>query len=455
MENKYELIIDYVEKEIKSGNFKAKLPSIRALAIKFNCSNSTVIRAYSELEKKSLIYSMPKSGYFVLENKLFTYKTLDKDKFNFSSGEPCPFILPVDEFQNFINTSINKYKNSLFGYGYYEGFSPLKTTLCKMDKDKGISLDEDNLFFCNGAQQALSIISLMKFPNNKNGILIENPSYNIYLGWLKINNSKVYTIARTESGIDMDLLEDIFKNGNIKFFYTIPRLHNPLGTSYSEEIKQNIIELANKYDVYIVEDDYLSDLNDVNNKPLKYYDTNDRVIYLKSFSKILLPGIRVASTYLPNSLKEHFREFKTFLELQSNILFQSALNDYILSGAYDTYINSLKKHYGNKMKQYNEYMGNNNIDLYYTSPVNGLFSYLKFPKELNLDNLINTLKANNILVRDTKYFYYNKESYNNSIRLSFAKINPETMEEGMNLLFTIIESFIKTNDSKVPKLLEI
>ncbi|MEW8957276.1 winged helix-turn-helix domain-containing protein, partial [Clostridium sp.] len=91
MENKYELIIDYIEKEIKNGNFKSKLPSIRALAIKFNCSNSTVIRAYSELEKKSLIYSMPKSGYFVLENKLFTYKDIDKDSFNFSSGEPCPF----------------------------------------------------------------------------------------------------------------------------------------------------------------------------------------------------------------------------------------------------------------------------------------------------------------------------------------------------------------------------
>ncbi|MEW8957060.1 aminotransferase class I/II-fold pyridoxal phosphate-dependent enzyme, partial [Clostridium sp.] len=283
----------------------------------------------------------------------------------------------------------------------------------------------------------------------------ESPTYNIYIGWLNINKSKVYTISRKENGIDMELLENIFKNGDIKFFYTIPRLHNPLGTSYDEETKKNIVDLANKYDVYILEDDYLNDLNETNNKPIKYYDTEDRVIYLKSFSKILLPGIRVASTYLPDSLKDNFREFKTFSELQSNIIFQSALNDYILSGAYDTYINSLKNHYGSKMKIYNDYLKNNNIDLDYTSPINGLFAYVNLPKELNIDNIINTLRANNIIVRNSKFFYYNKEDCIKSIRLSFAKINPETMEKGISTLFTILKDSVSNNHCNMPKLLEI
>lgn len=456
MENKYDIIVNYIESEIKKESFKSKLPSIRALAIKFSCSNSTVIRAYSELEKKGLIYSMPKSGYFILENSLFKQNNLMQDKFDFSSGEPNESIFPVAQFQKYIDISINSYGTSLFNYGHSDGFSQLKTTLCNKYSEKGLNVTEESIYFSNGAQQSISLLSLMKFHNNKDSILVESPSYNIYLGWLKLTKSKVYTIPRGIDGIDLNLLEDLFKNKDLKFFYTMPRLHNPLGTSYNEETKKQILYLANKYDVYILEDDYLSELNNISNKPIKYYDSYEKVIYLKTFSKILLPGARLATISLPEKILEDFRQFKTFCELQGNAVFQCALNEYILSKDYDDYMQNLKIYYDRKMEILKEIINNNSdLNLGFTNPTSGLFSLIQLPNTLNMDEFLSNLRGNKIYIRHGKYFYYNNSENINTARISVAKCNEKEISHGISTLFAILRESLKSNVLKRPKILEL
>lgn len=110
----------------------------------------------------------------------------------------------------------------------------------------------------------------------------------------------------------------------------MPRLHNPLGTSYTRREKEKIIELADKYDVYIVEEDYLADFEQ-NSKvdPIFSYDTNQRVIYLKSYSKIMFPGLRIGIAVLPEKTTEEFGKYKKLADIDSPMISQAALEIYI------------------------------------------------------------------------------------------------------------------------------
>lgn len=143
------------------------------------------------------------------------------------------------------------------------------------------------------------------------------------------------TIERRIDGINLEELEEQFKSGKIKFFYTIPRFHYPLGHSYSDQEKRAILDLANQYGVYIVEDDYLGDLDSKKGQTFHYLDTEDRVIYIKSFSTSLFPALRITALILPNALKEAFVSYKNILDYDSNLIMQKALSLYIDSQLFE------------------------------------------------------------------------------------------------------------------------
>ena len=123
---------------------------------------------------------------------------------------------------------------------------------------------------------------------------------------------------------------------------------NPTGISYSKEKKLKILELANKYDFYIIEDDYLSELifdENIKHEPFRVLDTNDRVIYIKSFSKIFLPGIRLGYIICPEEFRESIQNSKINTDIATSTLMQRALEMYIKEGYWIGYIDDLKNGY--------------------------------------------------------------------------------------------------------------
>ncbi|SUY46940.1 transcriptional regulator [Clostridium putrefaciens] len=432
---KYEFIINYINHEIEIGNFNDKLPSIRALAIKFSCSNSTVIRAYSELEKQNLIYALPKSGYFVVDNKLKYYNINESTIIDFSSGEPDMKILPYEDFQKSFEKAIEEYKYNIFGYSLSSGFTPLKESVLSLFKQSHLDCSLDKIFITSGGQQALSILSTLNFGEDRESILVEQPTYNIFLKWLNINKFNVIGIERDFNGIDLNKLEHIFKNKKIKFFYTMPRMQNPLGTSLSEDDKKQIVYLANKYGVYIVEDDYLSDLNDASSHPLYKYDKNQKVIYIKSFSKTLIPGIRLAACIIPQKIINEFSNYKVSLDLVSTVPMQGALSSFIDSGHYNNYTYKLKNFYGSRMRTLkHELDGFLDFNLEHCVPNNGMFSLIKLPNT-NIDEFINIMSTKDISIRDGSNFYLKEFTHIPSLRISLCNVNEDNIIKGMDHMF--------------------
>ena len=437
MERKYEEVIKYIEELASSNQLRqgGRLPSIRSLAAQFKCNKSTIIRAYTELEANHEIYSIPKSGYYLVEkNPSYDseYATID-----FSAVMPDPKLLPYKEFNHCINKAVELYKKSLFCYSDRQGLESLRKVLVKHFIENQIFTSKENIFVTAGSQQALSLLSKMSFPNDNKLILVEQPTYNLMLKLVDLNKDKLIGINRTAKGIDFHELERIFSTGNIKFFYTIPRFHNPLGLSYSEKEKKKIVKLAEKYDVYIVEDDYLVDI-DPNKKafPLSYYDISDKVIYVKSFSKAFMPGIRIGAAILPQKLHTEFLNHKICSDLSTSVLAQGALEIFINSGMYKNHIKKAQVEYKKKMICLKECLNNlNTKGIEFSIPETGFFLWVKLPSHININILMKRLEEKNIYIIPAENFFIGNVPNENSFRICISKLSKEEIKLGICLLF--------------------
>lgn len=448
---KYNDIVKYVEKQIQNNNIKfgEKMPTIRELSEKFHCSKVTVVRAYEEMQKNHIVYSVPQSGYYLVEKNILN-KDNDNKIFDLASAAPDESVLPYEEFQHCLNQAINIYKQSLFNYPDAEGLKNLISILQKHLKQYQIFCKEKNIVITSGSQQALNILSIMPFPNEKNKVLTEQPTYNGFVKLLELNSIKALGIERNFNGIDFSELERKFATEDIKFFYTIPRFQNPLGSSYSNDDKKKILKLAEKYDVYIVEDDYLADLEiKSNNYPIYYYDISDRVIYVKSFSKILLPGLRVAAVVVPPKLKNIFLEYKKWSDLGTSILSQGALEIYIKSGMFNAHGEKIRRIYSERMlmlKNISEKHQNHNIQWHI--PYTGFFTCVEFMNKVNMNKIIEKLNKKGILIADINKSYLTAWKKNDSLlsigrrdnlmRISVSKTNKENIELGINEILSEI-----------------
>ena len=328
-ESKYQAVISFLKKGIESGKFPtgSRLPSIRQLSQDFHCSKDTIQRALLELRHEQYLYAKPQSGYYVLEQG--QHQDLEIEV-------PDEHASAYDDFRLCVNETLIGRENYLFNYyDNQEGLEELRQSVHQLLFNQALYCKPDQLVLTSGTQQALFILSQIDFPSKGAEILVEQPTYHRMNRLLVAQGLAYQTIERRIDGIDLEELEEQFKSGKIKFFYTIPRFHYPLGHSYSDQEKRAILDLANQYGVYIVEDDYLGDLDPRKGQTFHYLDTEDRVIYIKSFSTSLFPALRITALILPNALKEAFVSYKNILDYDSNLIMQKALSLYIDSQLFE------------------------------------------------------------------------------------------------------------------------
>lgn len=435
---KYLEILNHMESLIQNGEYKEgdKFPSIRDFTHRYNCNKSTIIRALEELEKQHMVYSIPKSGYYVVKRKNnFNNKNLILD---FASSAPDPEVFPYLDFQHCINEAIDIYKNDLFIYGTPKGLPSLINVVQKQLANYQVFTNKENIFITSGVQQALAILSTIPFPNKKETILIEQPSYHLFIDYLKTHKIPVIGIKRTSEGIDLGELERLFKTEDIKFFYTMPRFHNPLGTSYSQKEKKAIVKLAQKYDVFIVEDDYLADLEQ-NSKadPIYSYDDFSQVIYLKSYSKIIFPGLRIGIAVIPNSILENFSKYKRLMDVDSSMLSQAALEIYIKSGMFDRHKEKIKSSYSLRTKHLKnslekQFKNCGGIFEYKSVKNPCVHTYITLDNRISSEKLINRLKKKSIIVATEEGHYLDFFPKERMLKLNVSNVREDYIDKGVS-----------------------
>ena len=438
---KYELICENLKAEIENNKIKPgeSLPSIRNLSKKYNTSVGTIIKSLSILENQHLVYSKPQSGYYVIE-KGFTKNNSENEMIQASTSYPDINLFPYDDFQHCMIQAINTNKENLFSYTNPQGLPSLLQTIQKHLEDYQIFTKLDNLFITTGSQQAIDLLTKMPFPNKGDTILVEQPTYYGALKAFELNNIPTVGIKRDFSGINLNELEEKFKKYNFKFFYTTPRLHNPLGYSYTIKEMKSILYLAEKYKVYILEDDCMADfISSSKLLPMYAYDKNDFVINAKSFSKILLPGLRLSSLVLPEILIDTFSEYKKWADVNSTIISQGALEIFIKSGMYAIHKEKMKLLYSDRISYLIKKIENNMKDnLTFSKPSGGYFLCIKTPNGSNYSKVMKILDAQNIKMVDIRVCFLKNNRNSSYYRLSVSKMNKKSIDIAIPKIMDVI-----------------
>ncbi|MCL2702639.1 MAG: PLP-dependent aminotransferase family protein [Defluviitaleaceae bacterium] len=431
---KYENVSNIIRDKILRGVYKAgsKLPSILSLADEMSLNADTVIRAYRLLESEHLIYSAAKSGYYVVKSACPDLQ--EPSVIDMLSVNPAAEINPYKDFHHCMEKAISLYENKLFTYSPAKGMPELIAALAKHLQNHQIFAKERDIFITTGAQQALYILAAMDFRSGRDAVLVEQPTYNVMLDIIRLNKIPVTGIERTEDGLDLGELERILARKDIKFLYLMPRFQNPAGFSYTNRQKKEILRLVRKYDTYIVEDDYLADLEtNPKNDPYMAFDTDGNVIYVKSFSKTLLPGLRLGAAVIPARIQDEFIKRKNAIDLNSSVFSQGALEIYLRSSMYGPHVKRTRAYYKNKM----DILRGELRDFNCYVPASGIFACID-TGNAPPDVLVEKLKKSGLLTMGTDTFYIDGFAHSGGIRLCTCKAEAGAIPRAAGVLKSVL-----------------
>ncbi|MBS7526331.1 PLP-dependent aminotransferase family protein [Fusibacter paucivorans] len=439
---KYETITKYIKTQIEQGNYKpgARIPSIRVLSDQFKCGKETVQKALVTLERQHLLYAKPQSGYYVIENPASDAANQENMIFA-STSYPNIERFPYADFQHCVIQAINSYKENQFYYTKAWGLpSLLQTIKLRLEEDQ-IFAKLSNIFMTTGAQQAIDLLTKMPFPNGNKTILAEQPTYFGALKAFELNFMPVIGINRGLNGIDLNEMETIYKKNKIKFFYTSSRFHNPIGYSYTRQEILDMLYLAEKYNVYIVEDDCMADfIESPKDLSMFSYDVNERVVHINSFSKILFPGLRLSSIVLPTSLVDTFYDYKQWADSNSAIISQGGLDIYIKSGLFKIHKEKMKALYASRMSHLIKTLEANTFEgMQFSKPKGGYFLCLYIENGTRFDTIMETLESMHIKLVDIRVCFLKEFANTKVIRLSVSKMDNETIDYAVPKILDVIK----------------
>ncbi len=428
----------------------SKLPSIRSLSKSVNVNTLTVINAYRLLEKERLVYKKEGSGTFVLapkeeliieEDSLyfepgeleFEYD-YNNDMIDFTSSAPDPKLFPIKDFKKVMNEILEEDGANAFMYQTSTGYYPLRETLRKYSHSYGIVCDDEDIYVVSGAQQGIDIVAKALVKSGEY-VFVESPTYSGALAAFKSRGAKLIGVPLHPDGPEIKELERLVKQFKPVLFYVMPNFHNPTGYSYSERKKKYLLLLARKYKFKVLEDDYVGDLNysDAKLLPLKSFDKDNNVIYLKSFSKIFMPGLRLAYLVVPEEIRGRTADAKIASDISSSGLMQRVLRKYIEDGILEKHTKQLKAELAVRYLEMVRAVKRSIHGIALNEPEGGLNLWLKLPQGVSSVELYNRCLENNVVITPGTY-YYRAHKGETFFRLSFSGVDIKKIWEGVSII---------------------
>ncbi|MDI3535199.1 MAG: hypothetical protein PWQ82_1564 [Thermosediminibacterales bacterium] len=456
---------------IEQGRLKPdeKLPPIRKLSEQLKINSVTVVNAYKLLEQHGYVYSRVGSGTYIsdnLHNQLHQLEPPETEPFreeefrlmdqgqihirsntiNFASATPTPELFPVEDFKNVLNEVLDRDGGFAFGYQESQGFFPLRESITAYLRYYGIEKTPECIQIISGAQQGIDVLAkaLLNFGDC---LVVESPTYTGAIAAFRSRGAKIIEVPIEKDGINLEVLEKKLKKFHPKFIYVMPNFQNPTGYCYSLKKRKALLQLAKQYDTLIIEDDYLSELNFSRKKlaPLKAIDHYNKVVYIKSFSKIFMPGLRLAFLVLPEQIYNDVLAAKHTSDISTSGLTQRAFDLYLRKGIWQKHIQYMQKIYKERYKVMSEALENfmpKEID--YHLPEGGLTFWLALPEGCSSNKLYLECREKDVVFVPGSVFYSTQKD-SRYFRLSFAAVYPEEIKKGIRILGNTINHLLKNN----------
>jgi 2-aminoadipate transaminase len=364
---------------------------------------------------------------------------------SFAGGFPDPQTFPVKDLED-ISCQLLREKGAIaLQYGPTEGEAPLREEIAKWMSGEKASIKPENILITAGSQQGLDIVSKV-FLDPNDFIILELPTY---IGGLQAFNAyraKMIGVPPDDEGMRMDLLEKVLvklakRNKKPKLIYVVPDFQNPSGTTMSLQRRKKLLQMAYQYGVPILEDSPYRDLRYAGkNVPAIYsLDTQNQVIVLGTFSKLLCPGLRIAWIMAPAEWMDRMVVAKQAMDLCSPTYTQLLVAEYLRRGLLSRQIEKIRKLYGRKLEvMLNALEQHMPKGVKWSKPKGGLFLWIKLPKKMSANDLFPQAIKNKVAYVVGSAFHCNGKGQN-TMRINFSYASEQQIVEGIQRLAKMLK----------------
>lgn len=436
----YVQVYEKLKEDIEKGYLikGEKLPSIRKSEKLFKVSKTSIEKAYEKLVDEGYIISKPQSGYFVdadkeqikIRNELREPPKIIEEtiRFDFRSENIDVHMFDCRLWKKYIKEVLENY-SEITTYGNAQGELTLRTALQQYAYSvRGVLCNVDDIIVGASFQSLLYILCGL-LPHSLH-VGMEEESYVQARKVFKDYDFKISNLTLYEDGVSIREL----KEKKIRLLYinagSQGKYHQPL----SKQKKVELIQWAKETNSYIIEDDHNGELRYVSKvkSAMQGFDMGEHVFYIGSFSRLLLPSLRISYLVLTKEMSNIYKNVKDEYAPTSSKIEQLALARYMMDGHLERHVKRLTKKYEKKCRKMEVLMNRYFSDIPYILEEASLQFILDF-KEMDIIRLTKSLKREQIACTITD---------NKKLMLSFAAIEEDCMEEGICLLSKIIKENI-------------
>jgi 2-aminoadipate transaminase len=363
----------------------------------------------------------------------------DPEVISFGGGLPAWDLFPVDSVKAITNAIFEGDGPAALQYGTSEGYLPLRQAVAERYREKGFAIGPENVLITSGAQQGIDLMSKL-FIDKGDVVVVGDPTFLTALQSFSLFQAEYLSAPLDEEGMQVERLPEILEKHNVKFIYVMPNFQNPSGITLSLERRKRLMDMARQYRVPILEDDAYGELRYSGEAlpALKAMDTENQVIYLGSFSKVLSPGIRVSALIAPEETMEKLVFAKQAADLHTDNLAQRIVCEFIERDLLDSHIRVIISCYRKRrdamLKAMDRYLPKG---VRWIKPDGGIFLWATLPRGLDSMALFEkAVKAKVAYVPGS--CYYAKGGGEGDIRLNFTACDEEKIETGIRRLAEVI-----------------
>jgi 2-aminoadipate transaminase len=380
---------------------------------------------------------------------------------SFAGGLPAPDVFPVQAFEAAATRVLRDFSAQALQYGTTEGYQPLREMLAHFSSRSGVEVTPENILVTTGSQQALDLLGKV-FINPGDRILVEAPTY---LGALQAWNAygaEYVSVPVDEDGMVTAALEEALRTGP-KFIYVLPNFQNPTGVTLSMGRRQQLIELADRYGVPIVEDDPYGQLryegeslpsivtldSRYRNQCNNCYQGN--VIYLSTFSKTLAPGLRLAWVVAPPQVISKLVQAKQGADLHTSTFIQMLAYEVARGGFLDQHIQLIREVYGKRrLLMLDAMQAEFPAQVTWTRPRGGLFLWGMMPDGMDAKEVLKAAVDRKVaFVPGEAFFPYGEGQ--NTMRLNFSNASEENIRIGIARLGQVLYEQIEAHNCQTTR----
>ena len=463
----YQQIVDLLREAVNSGRIPAgsRLPSTRIFAEELRVSRNTVLQVFDTLINEGFLISKVGAGTYVsgeagerdsrglssteLEGSgegHYPFRSLSRRGRSIVSSvsdafteSPTPFMpdlpdlreFPIRTWLRLLNETSGRLRGEVLADTSNAGYEPLRRAIAQyLNASRGMSCDFSQVIITTGSQQSLDLVSRMLLDPG-DPVWLEEPGYVGARAAFSANGASLYPAVVDEEGLCVDLAVRTLPLPRLIFASS--SRHYPLGATLSLERRRSLIDLADRGGAWIVEDDYDHEFRYAGTAPTSIHglDRGNRTIHLGTFSKILLPSLRLGYMVVPHDLTESFAKARAIVDRHASLIEQMVLSEFLLRGLLVSHVRRMRTLYRNRQKQLvdglTELFGGS---IPFASLETGMHVLLPLTNEANDQKIANLCAAQGLVLRPLSPYYLGHRR-RQGLLFGFSAFNSSEIAQGL------------------------